>query len=95
MLVWTAKDPDEVVIRQIDWSQHPSWAPNDSIASASFSLTTAAGMAIDASEDDDGTISQVTLSGGTVGERGKVLCEIVTDEGQTLQQTATILVRAR
>jgi hypothetical protein len=54
MLVWAAKDPDEVASRFIDWSRHPSWI--------------------------DG---------------GKVLCEVVTDEGQTLQQTATILIEAR
>jgi hypothetical protein len=52
-------------------------------------------MAIDDSDDDADTISFVILSGGTAGLRGKVLCEVVTVDGQTLQQTATILVRER
>lgn len=92
MLVWPAKDPDEVVDYQIDWSQRLG---GDAISSASFSLTTAAGMTIDDSTHDDDHISQVTLSGGTTGSRGKVLCEIVTVGGQTLQQTATIVIEAR
>jgi hypothetical protein len=52
-------------------------------------------MTIDDSDDDSDTISIVTLSGGTDGLRGKVLCEVVTVDGQTLQQTATILIRER
>lgn len=95
MLVWAEKDPDEVAIRFIDWSKHPSWIDRDTISSSSASLSTAAGMTIDATDDDILHTSQVTLSGGTAESVGKVLCEVVTNEGQTLQQTATILVRAR
>jgi hypothetical protein len=95
MLVWAAKDPDEVAIRYLDWSKHSSWIDGDSISSASFTLSTAAGMTIDASDDDGLHTSQVTLSGGTDETVGKVLGSIVTDDGQTLQQTATILVRSR
>jgi hypothetical protein len=95
MLVWPEKDPDETVIRYIDWSRHPSWIAGDTISSSSASLSTAAGMTIAATDDDDNTISQVTLSGGTADNVGKVLCAVVTDEGQTLQQTPTILVRER
>jgi hypothetical protein len=95
LLVWAPKDPDEVAKRNMDWTSHASWREGDAIDSSSFSLTTAVGMAIDSSEDDSDTISIVTLSGGTADSRGKVLCEVVTKDGQTLQQTATILVRAR
>jgi hypothetical protein len=95
LLVWAPKDPDEVAKRNLDWTSHASWREGDSIDSATFSLSTAAGMTIDDSTDDSATISIVTLSGGTDGLRGKVLCEVVTVDGQTLQQTATILVRER
>jgi hypothetical protein len=77
------------------WTAHASWRDGDQISSASSSLTTAAGMTIDETDDDDDTISIITLSGGTDGSKGKVLCEVVTLDGQTLQQTATILVSAR
>jgi hypothetical protein len=95
MFVWPAKDPDETVIRAIDWSLHPSWIDGDTIVSNTASLSTAAGMTISATDDDADARSQVTLTGGTEGSVGKVLCEVVTDEGQTLQTTATILVKAR
>lgn len=95
MLVWPEKDPDETAIRFLDWSKHLSWIDGDSIVSSTASLSTAAGMAIDATDDDGISLSQVTLSGGNADNRGKVLCEVVTDQGQTLQQTATILIRAR
>lgn len=95
MLVWTAKDPDEIARREIDWERHPSWQINDTISSSSFALSTAAGMTIDSSDDDDSHVSWAYLSGGTENERGKVLCSVVTTNGQTLQQTATILIEAR
>jgi hypothetical protein len=72
MLVWAAKDPDEVATRFIDWTKHPSWIECDTISSSSASLSTAAGMTIDATDDDANTISQVTLSGGTAESVGKV-----------------------
>ena len=93
--VWAPKDPDEVAKRFIDWASHASWVEGDTIVSATFSLATAAGMSISASTHDDHEISIVTLTGGTADSRGKVLCSVVTEDGQTLQQTATILVRAR
>ena len=95
MLVWRFKDPDEVLEYPVDWSLHPMWQPGDVIDSATFTLVTAAGMTKNSSTHDNRNLSFVTLSGGTAGSRGKVLCEVVTDAGQTLQQTATVLIRAR
>lgn len=95
MLVWPPKDSDEIAIRQVNWSRHPSWIAGDTIASATFSLATPAGMTAADAEHNSGTLSQVTLSGGTEGAKGKVLCGVVTDEGQTLQQTVTILIQSR
>lgn len=95
MIVWPSKDPDEKLVRYMDWTLHPSWTAGDTIASATFSLTTAAGMTVVSSDHDYRTLSKVTLSGGTAGERGKLLCEVVTEDGQTLQQTVTILVEER
>lgn len=92
MLVWPAKDPDEVADYAIDWEPRLG---TDTISTAAFSFTEDAGMAIDDSSHDSAFVSIVTLSGGTEGERGKVLCEITTAGGQTLQQTATLILRAR
>ena len=94
MLVWTSKDPDETVRREIDWEKHPSWQRYDTITSASFTLSTAAGMSIESSDNDAMHKSWCFLSGGTEGSVGKVLCEVTTEGGQTLQQTASILIEA-
>ena len=91
MLVWLSKDPDEEVLRSIDWVDRLG---GDTITSASFDVVSG-GVTLSQAEHDDSTISQVLISGGTAETRAKVLCEITTGEGQTLQQTATILVRAR
>jgi hypothetical protein len=95
MFVWSSKGPNETVSRSISWENHPSWTPNDRIISSSFSLSTAAGMTITSTDDDGYSVSLVGLSGGTVETRGKVLCQVTTHEGQTLQETATILIRER
>lgn len=95
MKVWEPKDPDEIAFRYIDWSQHPSWHQGDSITSATFTLSTTAGMTIADSDHDYAKLSRVTLSGGTAGSVGKILCQAVTYDGQTLQQTMTLLIRAR
>lgn len=92
MKVLPPKDADEVLDYAIDWSDRLG---NDTISSATFTLTTAAGMTVSASDHDSKHTSTVTLSGGTTGSKGKLLCEVVTTNGQTLQQTATILIRAR
>jgi hypothetical protein len=75
MFVWPSKDADEIVSRPINWENHPSWIPGDKITSSTASLSTAAGMSIDSTDDDGLTVSLVTLSGGTEETRGKVLCE--------------------
>jgi hypothetical protein len=92
MLVWDSKDPDEIARREIDWEKHPGWQRYDAISSATFSLSTAAGMSIASSNTDNAHSSWVFLSGGTADSVGKVLCEVVTGNGQTLQQTATIMI---
>lgn len=92
-LTWDSKDPDEVRDYEVDWSYR--LIRGDEISSASFTLATAAGMTIDSSEHDYRHKSRVRLSGGTAGQRGKVLCQIVTEDGQTLQDTATLVIRAR
>jgi hypothetical protein len=91
MLIWPPKDADEVLIYPIDWSGRLG---DDTIISASFSVSSG-DVVIASAEHDEDTISQATISGGTSGTKAKVLCQIVTGDGQTLQQTATLVVRAR
>lgn len=91
MLVWPAKDPDEVIDYPIDWADR---LLGDLIHSASFEVVSG-DVTIDSAEHNGKTISQATVSGGVSGTKAKITCEIVTEDGQTLQQTATLLVRDR
>lgn len=91
MLVWPAKDPDETVNYPLDWSDRLG---GDLISSAEFSVASG-DVTLDSGEHDGISMSLVGVSGGTDGTKAKVLCEITTELGQTLQQTATILIRAR
>lgn len=92
-LIWPAKDTNEVLDYSIDFSER--LGPNDSISSATFSLTTAAGLAIDSSEHDGCHIATVTLSAGTEGSKAKVLCRITSREGNTLDETVSLLIKSR
>lgn len=90
MLIWPAKDPDEVIDYAVDWFDRLA---GDTISSAAFSIVTGT-ISIVSSEYDE-RFSVLRLSGGAAGERAKVLCEIVTTDGQTMQETAVLAVRAR
>jgi hypothetical protein len=90
MLVWPPKDPDEEISYAIDWSLRLG---SDAINTASFAVSS--GDVTVSDSEYDGAFSQVNVSGGTAGTKAKVLCSITTEDGQTLQQTATILIRAR
>lgn len=90
-LVWPAKDANEVLDYAIDFSDRLGC---DTVASASFSLATAAGLTIDDSDSEDQTAT-VWLSSGTEGSVGKVLCRITTTDGRTMDETVSLLVKAR
>lgn len=91
MLVWPPKDADEQTYYPIDWSDRIS---DDVISSASFEVTSG-DVTVSSAEHDGNKVSRALVSGGTNGTKAKVLCEITTEDGQTLQQTATILIRER
>lgn len=91
MLVWPAKDADETVLRDVQWADRLG---PDSIDSANFEVASG-DVTVTDGEHDGANISRVLISAGTEGTKAKILCEIITADGQTLQQTATILIRAR
>jgi hypothetical protein len=91
-LAWPAKDADEVLDYGIDFTER---LDGDAISTATFSLATAAGLVIDDSEHDGECLASVTLSAGTVGSKGKILCRIVTSDGRTMDETVALLIRAR
>lgn len=56
-----AKDPNDILDYQVDWSRRLD--PGDTISTATFSLTTAAGLTISSSSKTD-TTATVWLTGG-------------------------------
>lgn len=91
-LVWPPKDANEVSDYSISFKRRLG---STSLSAAVFSLATAAGLTIDSSEDDDSDIATVKLSGGTEGQVGKILCRITNSDGETLDQTIKLPIRAR
>jgi hypothetical protein len=91
-LVWPAKDANEVIDYSIDFTDRLG---DDTIASATFSLATSAGLTIDSQEDDGDKLATVTLSAGTAGSKGKILCRVVSTDGRTMDETVSLVIRAR
>ena len=90
MLIWTAKDPDEVLEYVVDWRHRLG---RDTISSVSFTVSSG-DVNIDSSDHGD-DYSSAKVSAGTVNTTAKILCAIETVDGQTMQETASLLIRAR
>lgn len=90
-LAWPEKDANEVLDYAIDFSERLG---DDSLSSATFSLTTAAGLTIDSSSTDD-CLAIVWLSSGTEGSKAKILCRVVTSDGRTMDETVSLVVKAK
>lgn len=80
------KDPDATLDYKVDWSD---WLGADTISTSSF--TVPSGITEDTSTNST-TTATVWLSGGTVGERYKVINRIVTAGGRTADRTLYIKV---
>ena len=91
LLSWPAKDPNEILDYQIQWSPR---LRTDTISTSTFSLKTANGVSID-SQSNTTTTSTVWLSGGTAGGTAVINCRIVTAAGRTMDQTVYLEIVER
>lgn len=82
------KAPDEVRDYSIDWSTR--LLTGDTIASSTYTLDTGI---TEVSTAIDGTSTVIRISGGTLGERYKVENEVVTTDGETLEEVFYLAVR--
>lgn len=89
---WPAKDPNEILDYQLDWSRRLD--EGDAIASAQFTLVDAAGLAI-AAQDFTGTTATVWLTSGTEGEEAAILCRVETAGGRIFDQTVNLSIASR
>lgn len=91
MHVWPAKDPDEVIDYQFDWSDRLEDA--ETISSSAFSL--AEGDVTLGANDTAGAVTTIWLSGGTLGTVSIVTNRIITSEGRTYDESAKLRIRSK
>lgn len=87
-----AKDPNDILDYQVDWSRRLD--PGDTIATAAFSLTTAAGLTISSSSKTD-TTATVWLTGGTASSTGVIQCRVVTTAGRQMDHSFNLAIAER
>lgn len=90
MLTWGAKYPDEVLHYQIDWAD--ALATGDSVASADAPQPE--GITLSA-VGTVGTLTTVTIAGGSAGMRAIVQLTAVTTLGETLGEDVAIAINTR
>lgn len=91
MIDWPSKDPGEAMHYGIDFVDRVS--PGVVLNSATWTISPA-GLTKSA-EIVSGTLAQLTLAGGALGDRYLVNVSAVTSDGQTLEETALLEIRGR
>lgn len=89
-LTWPAKDPDEVLDYQVDWTDKLA---GDTIATSAFTVVSAGGVVID-SQSNTTALSKVWLSGGTTGATAILQCRIATAGGRTFEETIALPIQS-
>ena len=88
MIIWPAKDPDEVA----DYTWTPPLDSGDTITT--FTAVRTAGTVTKQSQSNTGTVATVWLMGGADGETSTFTLTVTTAGGRTFETTASILVAA-
>ena len=88
-LTWPYKDPDEVLDYQIDWSERLA---SDTIVTSTWMVPS--GITKN-SDSNNGSVSTIWLSGGTLGASLELTNRIVTSGGRTMDQTVKLKIRAK
>lgn len=90
MLYWANKDPDDTVIRALDWSKFlTSSLGVDTIVSVVW--TVPIGMT-KVSESVSTVYTIIKISGGVVGEHYVFQCRMTTAGGEQIDQSVTISI---
>lgn len=106
-LSWPAKDPDEVLDYDIDWTSRlysadeldrvsagETVVPADTIVTSTFTLPSDIALVKD-SESNGTTATKIWLSGGTEGQTYLIVNEIVTAGGRTMDQTVKLKIKSK
>ena len=106
MKTWPAKDPDEILDYDLDWTPRlystdeldrieagETVTPADTIASSSFTLPS--GTLVANSSSYTSTHTKVWLAGGAEGESYLVQNRVTTAGGRTMDQTVKLRIRTK
>lgn len=106
MKTWPAKDPDEILDYDLDWTARlysadeldqvdagQTVTPADAIASSQFMLPS--GTLVASASSFTSTRTNVWLAGGAEGESYLVLNRITTTGGRTMDQTVKLKIRTK
>lgn len=88
-MLWPAKDPDEILDYAINWSAR---LVDDTIATSTWTVPD--GIATTANTSTT-TTTTIWLSGGTEGQRYRVLNRVTTTAGRTMDHTVTLPIKSR
>lgn len=104
-LSWPAKDPDEILDYDVDWTSRlysadelalvaagQTVVPADHIATSQFTLPV--GIVANSSTFSN-TATKVWLSGGTDGQAYAIVNRITTPGGRTMDQTIKIKIKTK
>lgn len=91
---WDPKDPDEVLDYGIDWqdTNDPCLEIDETIVTSNYSVVE--GTVVIDSQSNTDTTTKVWLSGGTDGERCKILNRITTSANRTYDHTVILRIRS-
>jgi hypothetical protein len=105
-LSWPAKDPDEILDYDVDWTvrlyseaELASYnagavvVPADSIASSTWTI--ASGTVAKQSDSNTSTATKIWLTGGALGEGCILTNEITTTGGRRMDQSVKLKIKAK
>ena len=90
-LSWPAKDPNEVLDFDLDWSERLG---SDTI-SASVWLLSGSGTVVMDSNTHTSTATKLWLSGGTVGETNVLTNRVTTAAGRVMDQSVKLKIKEK
>lgn len=91
MLTWPAKDPNEVLDYQIDWTAR--LVTGETITTSTVTVVDGT-VVVDSSSQSAGIVT-VWLSGGAEGEACTLLNRVTTSAGRTYDQSVRIKVKSK
>ena len=92
MLIWPAKDPNEFLDYEVDWTARLE--DGETITTSGFSVVEGT-VVIDSEPGQVAGVTKVWLSGGTEGELCVILNRITTSVSRTYDQSMKLRIRTK